>query len=466
MISNSRREEPSISITEFERLMEEGRSFFFEIDTYEFLLEHYRKTGNIERLFSVCDIARSQHPFSVNFIVEEARAHIINNDFDKAQSTIEEAEALQPSEIEVQLTKAWILQECFKFDEAAEIYQNILPFTDEKEKDEVLYQIASCYQAKNDLKTAIKYYKETLRQNKGHKEALYELAFCYDELDDLEGSIVFYKQFIDNDPYSAEAWYNLALIQTRLSLYRDAIVSYDYASLIEDGFSSAFFNKGNCHMNLGQYQEALDCFIQTSKLERPTAELYTHIGAAYQKLNKFAEALNFYRKALDFDQEYEMAAFGIGECMEEQERWKEAVHFYQKSLRNNKNLGNAWFGKARCEYQLGNMISCMEAYDHASRILSENVDVWLSWSHVYYKEEWFDKAIAITEEALEIIPDSAELLYRYVAYLMGGGKYKAAVMALENAILIAPEDKNYILEFFTDLNTQKAIYQIIEQLEN
>ena len=28
------------------------------------------------------------------------------------------------------------------------------------------------------------------------------------------------------------------------------------------------------------------------------------------------------------------------------------------------------------------------------------------------------------------------------------------------------EDKNYILEFFTDLNTQKAIYQIIEQLEN
>jgi len=228
MISNSRREEPSISITEFERLIEAGESFFFEIDTYEFLLEHYRKTGNIERLFSVCDIARSQHPFSVNFIVEEARAHLINNDFDKAQSTIEEAEVLQPSEIEVQVTKAWILQECFKFDEAAEIYHKVLPFTDEKEKDEVLYQIGSCYQAKNDLKEAIKYYKETLIHNKGHKEALYELAFCYDELDDLEGSLVFYKQFIDNDPYSAEAWYNLALIQTRLSLYRDAIVSYDY----------------------------------------------------------------------------------------------------------------------------------------------------------------------------------------------------------------------------------------------
>ena len=47
MISNSHREEPSISIKEFERMLATGESFFFEIDTYEHLLEHYHQIRQI-----------------------------------------------------------------------------------------------------------------------------------------------------------------------------------------------------------------------------------------------------------------------------------------------------------------------------------------------------------------------------------------------------------------------------------
>ncbi|MDZ7608704.1 MAG: hypothetical protein U5K79_24670 [Cyclobacteriaceae bacterium] len=66
-------------------------------------------------------------------------------------------------------------------------------------------------------------------------------------------------------------------------------------------------------------------------------------------------------------------------------------------------------------------------------------------------------------QALNEIPDSAELYYRATAYLLAIGKYKEAYNHLENALILDFDKHISLFEFIPKLETQKALYKIIDQ---
>ena len=60
-------------------------------------------------------------------------------------------------------------------------------------------------------------------------------------------------------------------------------------------------------------------------------------------------------------------------------------------------------------------------------------------------------------------PDDAEILYRMTIYLIEAGNYKEAFNYLENALILDFDGHSTLFEFFPKLETQKALYKIIEQ---
>ena len=93
----------------------------------------------------------------------------------------------------------------------------------------------------------------------------------------------------------------------------------------------------------------------------------------------------------------------------------------------------------------------------------ENIDIVLDWSYVYYEQGEYEKAIDIVVGALNDVPDDADLYYRATAYLLAAGKYKEAYNHLENALILNYEKHVELFEFFPKLETQKALFCIIEQ---
>ena len=66
-------------------------------------------------------------------------------------------------------------------------------------------------------------------------------------------------------------------------------------------------------------------------------------------------------------------------------------------------------------------------------------------------------------QAFQENPDDAEIFYRMTVYLIEAGQYKEAFNYLENALILDFDGHATLFEFFPKLETQKALYKIIEQ---
>ncbi len=105
----------------------------------------------------------------------------------------------------------------------------------------------------------------------------------------------------------------------------------------------------------------------------------------------------------------------------------------------------------------------MEAYHEASLLAPDDPEVWMDWSYVFYEQGDFDRAIAIAMSGLDELPDDPDLFYYVTAYLISAGKYKEAFHYLENALTLDFDKHEILYEFFPKLETQKALFKIIDQ---
>ena len=59
-----RREETLHSVKRFESMLKRMESGFFDLDTYEQIVEHYMDEGKIVDAMKACDLALEQYPYS------------------------------------------------------------------------------------------------------------------------------------------------------------------------------------------------------------------------------------------------------------------------------------------------------------------------------------------------------------------------------------------------------------------
>ena len=112
---------------------------------------------------------------------------------------------------------------------------------------------------------------------------------------------------------------------------------------------------------------------------------------------------------------------------------------------------------------MGNQTAAIDAYEEAVSLDPEEISIYLDWSFIYFESGEMDVALNILKEGLEENPDSPELYYRMTAYLIESGKYKEAFIFLENALVLDFEMHTVLYDFFPRLETQKALFKLIDQ---
>ena len=118
---------------------------------------------------------------------------------------------------------------------------------------------------------------------------------------------------------------------------------------------------------------------------------------------------------------------------------------------------------AESEYSLGNIVSAIEIYEQLSELEPVSATVWLEWSRIYYDQGDYKKALNIIEMGLSDTPDASDYLYRKAIYLLEYGKYKEALVILEQALILDYEGHVQLFDFLEDLTKQKALFKIIDQ---
>ena len=118
------------------------------------------------------------------------------------------------------------------------------------------------------------------------------------------------------------------------------------------------------------------------------------------------------------------------------------------------------------EFKVGNVISSQDAFEEASQLNPKNPEIWLQWAFLHYEQGDYNKAVELTLQGIDELPEDSNLYYRVTAYLIAAGKYKQAFTFLENALVLNFENHTVLFEFFPKLATQKALFRIIDQYRN
>ena len=453
------------SIKLFEQMLKNEDSCFFDVSTFEYIIEHYLEEGDLEKAYRATEMAVKQFPFSAELHVQMAGILNEQGKYNRALRALEKAESIQPNDYEVLMLKGVVLLKMNRFEDSLTTFEAALPTLDNK--DDGYLHIGLVYQSWRKYDRAAEAYKKALEVNVSNESALFELAFCLEVLDQLEESLPYYQTFIDNDPYSAHAWYNIGTVYDKLGEYDKAAESYDYAVIIDDDFSSAHFNKGNSLLAQEKFKEAIPCFEKTLELEQNTdPESFYNIGFCFEKLADYEKGVLYYRKALGADQYYDEAWFGIGVCLEKMERWFEAAHAFQKAVDLDNNNQPYLMGLADAEYKIGNLVSSLQAYQLAAEVNPANILVWKQWSAILYEQGDYQKAFELMGNALDEFPDDPELNYISAAYLICEGNYKEALVYLENALILDFDKHAVLFEYFPDLEKQKALMKLIDQFRD
>jgi tetratricopeptide (TPR) repeat protein len=87
----------------------------------------------------------------------------------------------------------------------------------------------------------------------------------------------------------------------------------------------------------------------------------------------------------------------------------------------------------------------------------------LNWSYIFFEQGNYEKAIETLSLGFDEIPDDAEIFYRMTVYLIEAGRFKEAFNYLENALTLDFDGHTALFDFFPKIETQKALYKIIEQ---
>ena len=82
---------------------------------------------------------------------------------------------------------------------------------------------------------------------------------------------------------------------------------------------------------------------------------------------------------------------------------------------------------------------------------------------MYFEQSEYAKAFELIYDAINEVPDDADLFYRAAIYLILDGKFNEAYQYLETGLTLNYDAHIQVYDFFPNLNTQKALFKIIEQ---
>lgn len=443
MSHNEEEEENKLSLSKFESMLKTNKVFFFDSEEFEDIVLHYMDTGRINLAKKALRLGLEQHPKSTGLKLVHVELLIYDDKIEQAEKILNEIALLEPTNEEVFIQRANICSKRDQHEKAIEHLRIALRYTDDEA--DVYSMIGMEYLFMDNLELAKENFILCLDNDEEDYSALYNVVYCFDFLDQNQEAIVYLENFIEKNPYSEVAWHQLGRQFYAIKNYEKAVWAFDYACLIDEGFLGAFLEKAKSLEKLQHYQEAIDCYLITIELDDPTSFAYLRIGKCYEKLGNSEQALNFYLKTVHEDPLLDKAWLAITDFYIKQKDFQKSLYYVNKAIGIDGENPLYWRRYATINQYLNFFEEAEEGYRKAFENGDVELDNFLFWSDVLYVLGEVNAAFEILNQAKELYPNEAEILYRLVGLFYNIEEETNAIEALETA-LTTDFNKNYILK--------------------
>jgi tetratricopeptide (TPR) repeat protein len=444
----------------FEKMMSSKEQPNFAEEVFLDLIEYYFNQDKLDDALKATKYGLKIYTSSLELLL--FKSHILTEQFliSEALDVLDQAGLFHPNEIKITYQRALISMLTGNPDDAIEKLKEI---EDEYEdKDNLYNQLGLLYANIDQNEQALFYLKKACKLGSKNVFIYLEMTVIFGELDQLDDGEAYFNSLIEIDPYNQMAWFALGNILRDQFKPEQALTALDYAVAIDDKFDFGWFQIGAVQMNLENYEEARQAFLRANEIQEDP-EYLTHIAAASENLEDYTTALKYYKKSTEINEYWDEGWFGIGSVLYEQEKYLEAIHFVNKAIKINGFKADYFCLLGDCETKLGNEVTADEAYQKSIELDPIVADFWLNWSLLYFDNEDYTKAIAIIEDALLELPEEADLYYRACVYYLYDTKFKKAYDYLQEALILDYDGHEQLYDYFSNLDTLKALQRIIDQ---
>ncbi|MFZ5554031.1 MAG: tetratricopeptide repeat protein [Bacteroidota bacterium] len=459
--NNEEFEDLSPQIRRFEDMIRGNANYFFDVDVFEAIIDHYLDTNNIKSALKGISIAISQHPNAVPILLRKAEIHASAGKLNKSLEILARAESLEPFNADVYILRGSIFSQLRDHEEAVRNLKLAIKHSDDQ-PDDLYVDLAFEYESLKKWDKAIGSLMKALELNKENEAALFELSYCYEMCGMPEKSIDFFNKFIDDNPYSFTAWYNLGNSYIRRGLFEKAIEAFDFCITINESFSSAYFNKANAYVQMERYHEAIDCYAETFLYEEPQAVTYCYIGECFEKLEMAEQAYENFLKASEIDPELADSWLGMGIALSMMGAHTEAVNFIEKAIHIDEKNPDFWFIFGEVLEKADMIEDALRAYLKAIELDPHNIDLLLDYTNFLYEHFSAETAIETMQQIILKIGKVPDLMYRMVAYLIFGGRKAEAITQMEEALQVNYDAHKKLFTYFPEIQNLSAITELTE----
>ncbi|KZV92867.1 TPR-like protein [Exidia glandulosa HHB12029] len=207
----------------------------------------------------------------------------------------------------------------------------------------------------------------------------------------------------DMEVYSTLLWHLRRNVQ--LSFLAQELLAIDSRA------PEAWIAAGNCFSLQKERNQALTCFRRAAQLDPGCAYAYTLSG----------------HESVDDDLE-------------------KAVTFFQSAIRSDPRHYNAWYGLGTCFLQMSKLRLAEYHYRRAAEIHPANAVLLGCVGMAVERRGATEEALSLFDQAIQICPDNALVLYRRAKILIGLRRYDEALKDLVRLRDLAPEESNVVFQ--------------------
>jgi tetratricopeptide (TPR) repeat protein len=451
-------------ISQYEEAQKSKQSIFLEEESYDQIIQFYHDNREYNKALKVADSALEQYPFSAFFYTKKAEILANQRQFDEALVLLDEAEGLDPNDINIFLIRSDVYLWQGRHNDAMDVVEHAMSIATEMEdRCELHLETADIWEDQEKYSEVINSLKNALREDPMNEEALTRLWFCTELTETHEDSIQFHEMLIEQSPYSYLAWFNLGHAYAGVDRYDEAIDAFSYTIAIQEEYDQAYISTGDVLFVTEKYNEALKYYQDAIKLSKPNKELYLKVAAAYEQLSEYAKSRSYLRKAIGVDPYYDEAFYRIGETYRLEDNLPKAIHSYERAVKLNKENVDYLSSLAEAYLNIEDTEAALEIFERIFQLDPQPKQNWINLATGYFNAGDFRKTFQVLTEAEIKYEGSADIFYIKSVFYNRVGNRHEALLSLERGLLADFDQHHLIFEMDDTLLDDAAFLQVIEQ---
>lgn len=450
-----------LSIQKFELMLKSNEVGFFDSDEFDQIIEHYLDEGKIALARKAIGLGISQHPTSVNLKLYRAEMFIFDNQFDQAESVLNELFEIEPNNAEIYIQKANIFSKTDRHQKSIEVLKRALELT--HDQADVYNLIGMEFLFIEDYSNAKVNFMKCLELDETDYSALYNVIYCFDFLNEHQQAVDYLNLFLDKNPYSEVAWHQVGKQYFDLKMYEKALAAFEFAIISDDHFIGAYLEKGKVLEKLGRYNEAIENYQITLKLDDPTSFAYLRLGKCFEKLGLDDNAIKYFKQCVKEDPLLDKGWLSIVNYYLTRLDYQNALSFIEKATEIDADNALYWKKYATINKELNFIEEAEYGYRRAIELGNYELSTWIERCDVLIQLGEIEAAILNVENGLEFYPQNVDLEYRLAGLYFKRGELIKGKFHLQNALKRDSQSITIIEDIFPGEYLNKDVQDLLKK---